>query len=343
MSQPEAKPGLNRFLKIGLPLLISVLAIWLVLRQLDFQSLIDAFKQLSIASIGLIILFFSAGLFLRSLVCWMILGGKISFLDTFWGMNLGYLLNTIIPLRLGEFGRGAFLTERSEGNVGYMEAMASIVAERLLDLLVGFSFLIVSLLLFIQSDALRRIAWVGMLVLVLSLAFIFYASQNRSKVVEWLQARFKRSGFLHDRALPAFDQLLSGFQFFVKPKRFVLVFVLLAVSWSFSMLEYLALQQTILPQSQWWWPMLVIPASAFVNALPAAPGGLGVYEAGAVGSYALVGIDKAPALAMALVVHSVQIIIPAILGVIALVISGQSLEALLGKASQFRQKKERRS
>lgn len=87
--------------------------------------------------------------------------------------------------------------------------------------------------------------------------------------------------------------------------------------------------------------MLVIPASAFVNALPAAPGGLGVYEAGAVGSYALVGIDKAPALAMALVVHSVQIIIPAILGVIALVISGQSLEALLGKASQFRQKKEK--
>ena len=87
------------------------------------------------------------------------------------------------------------------------------------------------------------------------------------------------------------------------------------------------------------WPMLVIPASAFVNALPAAPGGLGVFEAGAVGAFALVGVDKAPALAMALVVHAVQILIPAVLGVIGLFVTGESFRSLIDKAMAFRKRK----
>lgn len=86
--------------------------------------------------------------------------------------------------------------------------------------------------------------------------------------------------------------------------------------------------------------MLVNTASAFINALPSAPGGLGVFEAGTVGAYALVGVDKAPALAIALVVHSVQILIPAILGVIALILSGHSLGSLIEKATRIRQKEE---
>lgn len=86
--------------------------------------------------------------------------------------------------------------------------------------------------------------------------------------------------------------------------------------------------------------MVVIPASAFVNALPAAPGGLGVFEAGTVGAYALVGVDKAPALAMALVVHLVQIVIPAALGAIALLKTGQSLSSMVEKAVTIQHRKE---
>ena len=121
---------------------------------------------------------------------------------------------------------------------------------------------------------------------------------------------------------------------------FFLAFAILIVSWSFSMLEYFILQEIILTDPVWWWPMLVNTASAFLNALPSAPGGLGVFEAGTVGAYALVGVEKEPSLAIALVVHSVQIIIPAILGVIALIISGQNLGSLINKATKIRQKKE---
>jgi len=338
MPDPAAKPGINRFLKIGIPLLVSALAIWLVLRKLDFRAVGDAFRQLSPGAIALIVLCFFVGSLLRAVTCWLLLGGRLSYSNVFWAMNLGYLLNTIVPLRLGEFGRAAFLTEREEHKVNYMEVFASIVAERLLDLLVGFSFLLVCLLFLIQNVTLNRIAGIGIFVLVFFIIFIFYATRNKESVMLWLEKRFAHSGFFKNKVIPRIEQLLNGFQYFAKPGRFLLAFLILAISWSFSMLEYYILQGAILPISVWWWPMFVNTASAFVNALPSAPGGLGVFEAGTVGSYALVGVEKAPALAISLVVHSVQIVIPAIFGVIALVLSGHSLGSLIEKATKFRQK-----
>lgn len=340
MPESAAKPGFNRFLKIGIPLLVSAVAIWLVLRQLDFQALGEAFRQVSPVSFVLIVLCFSIGALLRGLVCWILLGGKLGYSTVFWAMNLGYLLNTIIPLRLGEFGRAAFLTDQSKHKVSYLEALASIVAERLLDLLVGFSFLLFCLLFLIENTTLNRIAGIGIVVLVFSIVLIFYMSRNRETVGLWLSKRFNKSDFIKGKILPRIDQLLNGFQYFTKPGRFFLAFGILAISWAFSMLEYMILQNIILAESVWWWPMLVNTASAFINALPSAPGGLGVFEAGTVGAYALVGVDKAPALAIALVVHIVQIVIPAILGLIALTLSGHSLGSLIDKATKIRQKGE---
>ncbi|MGI6258724.1 MAG: lysylphosphatidylglycerol synthase transmembrane domain-containing protein [Anaerolineaceae bacterium] len=330
----------NRLMKIGLPILLSGLAIWLVWRQLDFQVLWAAFRQLSISSIALVILLFTLGLFLRGLTCWIILGPKFLFMDAFWAMNVGYLLNSFIPLRLGEFGRAAILTERSKGKASYMEALASIVAERFLDLLTGFMFLLVALLFLFKNDRLEKIAWIGFGGLAFSLVLMILLAKNRDTVISWFRDRFSETSWVQKRLVPALEQLLLGFTFFLDAKRFIPASLILAVSWFLSMLEYNVLQNAILDSSKAWWPVLVIPAGAFVNALPAAPGGLGVFEAGAVGAYALVGVGKEPALAMALIVHFVQIAIPSIFGIIALFISGDSLGSLITRSTRFQAKKE---
>ena len=330
----------SRLFKIGLPILLSALAIWLVLRQLDFQVLWAAFRQLSFTSIAMVALLFTVGLFVRGLTCWIILGPKFQFMDAFWAMNVGYLLNSFIPLRLGEFGRAAILTERSKGRASYMEALASIVAERFLDLLTGFMFLLVALLFLFKNERLEKIAWIGFVGLAFGLIFMIFLAKNRETVISWIKGRFSETSWVQKRFVPALEQLLLGFTFFLDVKRFIPASLILAVSWFLSMLEYNVLQNAILDGSKAWWPVLVIPAGAFVNALPAAPGGLGVFEAGAVGAYALVGVGKEPALAMALIVHFVQIVIPSIFGIIALFISGDSLGSLITRSTRFQAKKE---
>jgi len=330
----------NRWLHIGVSGLLSAVAIWFVLRKLDFHALVEAIRHLDALSIFLIVTCFTIGLLLRGITCRIILGKKFTFADAFWAMNIGYLLNTIFPLRLGELGRAAVLVERTAGKSSFLEALAAIAAERFLDLLIGFSYLLFAIVFFVHNQTLKQIAVIGFFGLGFGLIMIVFLAKKREQVLEWLSHRFRRSESFRQKLLPAVSNLLEGFRFFLQPARLALAFVILAVSWFLSMLEFNLLQRAILSQSEFWWPILVIPASAFTNALPAAPGGLGVFEAGSVGAYALVGVEKPAALAMALVVHAVQIIIPAILGMIALFISGQSLSALIGKSLSFRRRKE---
>ncbi|MDA1217300.1 MAG: lysylphosphatidylglycerol synthase transmembrane domain-containing protein, partial [Chloroflexi bacterium] len=51
----------------------------------------------------------------------------------FWITNIGYLLNNVLPLRLGEVGRVYLVTRRS--TVGVMQGLSSVVVERLVDVL----------------------------------------------------------------------------------------------------------------------------------------------------------------------------------------------------------------
>ena len=318
--------------RMAVALLISGLAIWLLVRQVDLQALLAALRSLTPLAMILIVACFTVGLFVRGLVCWLILGKKFTFSAAFWAMNVGYLLNSILPLRLGEVGRAVLLVRHGKGRHNYPEVFAAIVTERLMDLMVGSLFFLATLPLMVGESNLKRVVIITAVALLLASVVIFVSVKQRESLVGWLQAKFGSKKFMQEKLIPGLDKLLTGFQIFLKPKLFVTAFLLLAVSWAMSMVEFGILQYAILDYAKWWWPLLITPASAFVNALPAAPAGLGVFEAGAVGAYSLVGVGKADALAMALVVHAVQVIIPVFLGMIGIYVMGENLGSLVRSA-----------
>jgi hypothetical protein len=184
----------------------------------------------------------------------------------------------------------------------------------------------------VGESNLKRVVIITAIGLLLLSVVIFLSARRREKLLEWLENRFGSNKLVRNQILPVLDKLLTGFQIFLKPKLFLSAFVLLALSWAMSMVEFGILQHAILATAQWWWPLLITPASAFVNALPAAPAGLGVFEAGAVAAYSLVGVGKADALAMALVVHAVQVIIPIFVGMVGIYVMGENLGSLVRSA-----------
>ena len=332
MTEASKSSRAGDFVRVAVALLISGVAIWLLVRQIDLQAFLAALRSLTPLAMVLIIACFTVGLFVRGLVCWLILGKEFTFSAAFWAMNVGYLLNSILPLRLGEVGRAVLLVRHGKGKHNYPEVFAAIVTERMMDLMVGSLFFLATLPLMVGESNLKRVVIITATALLIASGVIFVSTRYRERLVSWLQDRFGSKKLIKEKVIPALDKLLTGFQIFQKPKLFFAAFFLLAVSWAMTMVEFTILQDAILNRSQWWWPLLITPASAFVNALPAAPAGLGVFEAGAVAAYSLVGVGKADALAMALVVHAVQVIIPVFIGMIGIYVMGENLGSLVRSA-----------
>lgn len=332
MTEASKSSRAGDFVRVAVALLISGVAIWLLVRQIDLQAFLAALRSLTPLAMVLIIACFTVGLFVRGLVCWLILGKEFTFSAAFWAMNVGYLLNSILPLRLGEVGRAVLLVRHGKGRHNYPEVFAAIVTERMMDLMVGSLFFLATLPLMVGESNLKRVVIITAAALLIASGVIFVSTSYRERLVSWLQDRFGSKKLIKEKVIPALDKLLTGFQIFQKPKLFFAAFFLLAVSWAMTMVEFTILQDAILNRSQWWWALLITPASAFVNALPAAPAGLGVFEAGAVAAYSLVGVGKADALAMALVVHAVQVIIPVFIGMIGIYVMGENLGSLVRSA-----------
>ena len=332
MTEASKSSRAGDFVRVAVALLISGVAIWLLVRQIDLQAFLAALRSLTPLAMVLIIACFTVGLFVRGLVCWLILGKEFTFSAAFWAMNVGYLLNSILPLRLGEVGRAVLLVRHGKGKHNYPEVFAAIVTERMMDLMVGSLFFLATLPLMVGESNLKRVVIITAAALLIASGVIFVSTRYRERLVSWLQDRFGSKKLIKEKVIPALDKLLTGFQIFQKPKLFFAAFFLLAVSWAMTMVEFTILQDAILNRSQWWWALLITPASAFVNALPAAPAGLGVFEAGAVAAYSLVGVGKADSLAMALVVHAVQVIIPVFIGMIGIYVMGENLGSLVRSA-----------
>lgn len=332
MTEASKSSRAGDFVRVAVALLISGVAIWLLVRQIDLQAFLAALRSLTPLAMVLIVACFTVGLFVRGLVCWLILGKEFTFSAAFWAMNVGYLLNSILPLRLGEVGRAVMLVRHGKGKHNYPEVFAAIVTERMMDLMVGSLFFLATLPLMVGESNLKRVVIITAAALLIASGVIFVSTSYRERLVSWLQDRFGSKKLIKEKVIPALDKLLTGFQIFQKPKLFFAAFFLLAVSWAMTMVEFTILQDAILNRSQWWWALLITPASAFVNALPAAPAGLGVFEAGAVAAYSLVGVGKADALAMALVVHAVQVIIPVFIGMIGIYVMGENLGSLVRSA-----------
>ena len=336
MANNKSLPAWGKFFRWFLPVCISVVGVFLVFRQVSFRELQLAFAQVPNSVVALMILIFLIGLILRTLSWKIVLGSNFSFRAAFFGINVGYLLNNILPFRLGEIGRGILLSGDGQDRGSFMEILGAILTERILDVILAAIFFLLALPLVAADASLKRLAWIALGVMLLLVLLAAWGSKNQVKVTNFFMQKFPNSSFVKKTLLPALNNLLRGFQVFLYPRRWLPAFLLLMFSWVFAMLELWVLQRTLIPAGQWWWPALVVSASSFINALPSAPAGIGVLEAGIVGAYALLNVDRSVSLAVALILHAIQFAIPSLLGLIGINVFGSNLGMLIQRAFQRR-------
>lgn len=112
---------------------VTAVSLYLALRGVNFTAVAQAMQQVRalwlITSIGLIFL----TLVIRAQRWRVLLKRQLSLKDTFGLINIGYLVNGVLPARAGDAARGVAGSLR--GTVTMLAALSTVVVERVLDML----------------------------------------------------------------------------------------------------------------------------------------------------------------------------------------------------------------
>lgn len=328
---------LRLIVKWLIPIGVSGLSIYLIARQINPQDLFGAIRSIPILPLLLSIVFNIAGMLLRALAWNRILGKNFDFKTSFFAMSAGYLLNNILPFRLGEFGRAALLTGKDKNKAPFLQVFASIITERTLDIFIASLLFLFTLPLVVSQNSLKLLAYVMLFITTFILVVGAIGAKHQSEVKAWIVARKFLTFEKREKLAGRLVGFLEGFKLFLKPKQAIIAFSLLFMSWTMAMVQLWLIQQPLLAQGKFWWTLFVTSAGAFVNALPSAPAGLGVFEAGVVTAYKLIGVHQSIALALALTLHATTFILTSLFGLIGMSILGENLQSLFKKANRTKE------
>ncbi|GIV83324.1 MAG: membrane protein [Candidatus Roseilinea sp.] len=261
--------------KFWLGLAISAIALYLTLRDVDFAAFVRAVATAQTAWLLPAFVAFMAGLAIRALR-WATLMGESHFGVTFHAMNIGYMLNMVLPFRMGEIGRAVVIGQRTE--VSTATALSSVVVERLLDLaavvLLAFGFA-----QFIPMDpTLARAAALGAGLVILLLAAVGAAIGQSARfegLLHRLLARLPR--FNAQIWLRRYRDFCAGFKLINSAKRLIIVLLTTTGIWLAQLfVAYFTMAAFLPPRIDQ--AGLTLVAANLGGAAPSAPGGLGTVQ-----------------------------------------------------------------
>jgi glycosyltransferase 2 family protein len=266
------------------------------------------------------------GLFMRAQSWRVILGGQLPYRRVFDVMAEGYLLNNVLPFRLGEFGR-AYLISRGR-DLTASEALSSVVVERVIDLLMVVVLLTAFLPLVAGLPWARNFAFISTVFGLTALVTLVLMARNRQKVLSLAHALFSRLRF---RWLPAawvearLANFLDGLSVLRDGRRAFWAAFWSGGAWVAAGLGAWVFLLGFVPGATITMGFFVLTILGLGVAVPSAPGSMGVFEYVVLLALSVFNVEQTRALSFALVFHASQLGLTSILGGLALVREGETL------------------
>jgi glycosyltransferase 2 family protein len=224
-------------------------------------------------------------------------------------LYIGYMVNAILPLRVGEVVR-AFLAAESEKQ-NRSTTLATVFIEKVLDL--GTIALMLALLGLIFPDLpesaryAANLSGIGLTIAVAGIVFVLAARGVAIRIALWLEKRVPPLASLGLAGL--LNAFLDGLAFAQNPVTLAWVLFWSIVQWSISASSVtFALLAVGIPGNSWnellQMTLLVLVATNLSMAIPSAPGYVGVFHGVFVATLALFGIHEDRATAAAIIEHA---------------------------------------
>jgi uncharacterized membrane protein YbhN (UPF0104 family) len=317
-TQAPKQPS-RRWFGVVFGILISTVTIFLVLQWAGWEPLVTALEQVDMRLIFMAVVVFLVSMLARVL-CWReLLDRKYSIWQVLAALNEGYLINNILPWRLGEFGRAILLGRK--GGSGTLSVLSTILIERLLDVFIAFSILIAVLPIAAGLPEARRTGLILAGILIIG-AFVVWFLLRDTTWVRWL---FDRLPGDSGRWQGMWERLRIGLLVLREPDRFLRSLAWISLSWFLAGIQYWLVLKAVLTEASLLWAFFMLTVTLLGVAVPSSPGFIGVFEAAGVLALSVFGVPRGEALAASLLIHGMVYIIGSTFGVIAMTREGDTL------------------
>ena len=319
---------------IVLGILISAVFLFLAFRKIEFNQLWQYLRAAKWAWVLLGLVFYFMGVWVRTWR-WQVLLKPLKHLSRrqlFPVVCIGYMGNNVYPARAGEVLRSILLKQSDD--VPISGSLATIVVERLFDGITILALVLLNFRQFVQiapdAEWVNRIqtgsilvAGIFGLILIVFLAMLFLPKQTQAV-----------SGWLINKLLPAklrpkvsgiLDKFIEGLRVLRSPGQSLLVLALSMLVWVLEGGLYWGVMKALGLDLSFMSLLLVEGVVNLVLLIPAAPGGLGTFDAAARFMLSLFGIPAELALGYALMLRVALWIPITALGAIFFVKEGFSL------------------
>ena len=281
---------------------------------------------------------------------------SVPFWHAFHPLMIGFMVNCVLPGRVGELARPAILYQRSQ--VPYPTGLATVVAERLFDTVI-LLVLLAAVFFWVpintapqvqfgsyqlNGELLQRTAngiAAASVVLVCCAVAISngYLRGWMARIINWLPRSLKFLGarwedrgrrWLARPLIGILENAAKGLATIKKPFKVLLCLALSFGNWLLLGLSYYMVARGAPGIDLAFFDLLVVMIIiCFFIALPSVPGFWGLWEAGGVFALALFGVASPSAAGYTLANHAVQVIPVMVVGFCSAIVTGVGLKPAL--------------
>lgn len=300
--------------RVVLGFAITLLLLWWVLRGVDFGEVLREIRGADYLLLTVAVAVVTAGFLIRALR-WRVLLHPVrpdtGLRSRFAAVNIGFMANNLLPLRVGEFAR-AYAMSRLEP-VSASGAFGSLAVERFLD---AFTILLLLLVAVAAPDfpegATMGGRSVGTVVngaagvvgvLLLGLVVLLVWPRKLIRFVERIAVRFLPSESAR-RTVDAMEAFLDGLSSLREPRLMTSALLWSIFFWSWNCLGFWIGFKAFGIEASYFAALFVNAVVAFAVAVPSSPGFFGTFHAGVkVALLGVYGIGEGETLAFAFGFH----------------------------------------
>ncbi len=335
---------MKRWQSLLLGLIISAATLAYALRGVHLEELGDEFRRGQYLYLLPAAIFTVAGLALRAVRWRVLLNKRITLFHSFHILNVSYLLNGVIPFRLGEVGR-AYLATRIDPPISMFTSLSTVVVERVTDMLMVVILLVIAIAITPLSPDLAPVATAaqlsGLLAIVgMGVLVVFAARRTLAHRVVDLALRFfpflQRLNLRH-----LTDRVLEGIAPLGSVRGAGEIFGWTVIAWGTSLIQGIFLLYVFYEHPTLSADLFAIGIASLAIAIPFSIGSVGPFEAAivtglAVGGLATLSANQVEprAAACAVLFHLFNVLSYAVLGIIGLAQERISLGEVLSSAQR---------